>query len=133
MTKAKQPKQSAGYKGNNNLKQIGEQINFTLHQVQEYNKCKNDPIYFLENYGKIIALGKGIVPFKLFPYQRRIINAVTKNRKVVGKLGRQQGKCVSGDTNITIRNKTTGEIIVITIEDFYNLIALQQGEENDSV
>lgn len=81
-----------GYKNNPLLKQVGEQISFTQEQVTEYIKCSKDPIYFLETYGKIVALGKGVVPFKLFPYQKRIIKAITENRKVIGKIGRQQGK-----------------------------------------
>ena len=55
-----------GYLGNPNLKQIGEQIDFTQEQVVEYAKCAKDPIYFLENYAKIVVLGKGAVPFRPF-------------------------------------------------------------------
>lgn len=81
-----------GYLGNPNLKQIGEQINFTQEQMLEYAKCSRDPIYFLETYGKIVALGQGIIPFKLFVYQKRIIRALQENRKVIGRIGRQMGK-----------------------------------------
>lgn len=81
-----------GYLGNPFLKQIGEQIEFTQEQAIEYAKCMKDPIYFLETYGKIIALGKGTVPFKLFPYQKRIILAIRDNRKIIGRIGRQMGK-----------------------------------------
>ena len=81
-----------GYLGNPFLKQIGEKIEFTQEQALEYAKCMKDPIYFLETYGKIIALGKGTVPFKLFPYQKRIILAIRDNRKIIGRIGRQMGK-----------------------------------------
>lgn len=81
-----------GYKGNPNLKQLGEEIQFTGHQALEIAKCSRDPIYFLETYGKIVAIGKGVVPFKLFSYQKRFIKAITENRKVIGKIGRQMGK-----------------------------------------
>jgi len=80
------------FRGNQNLKQIGEKLYFTEHQVQEYAKCSQDPIYFLENYGKIVAVGKGVVPFKLFVYQKRMIHAILNNRKIIGKIGRQMGK-----------------------------------------
>lgn len=85
-------KQSKGYLGNPNLKQIGEKIEFTQHQIQEYAKCSNDPIYFLENYGKIVSLDDGIVPFKLFKYQKKLILAIKNNRKILAKLFRQSGK-----------------------------------------
>lgn len=81
-----------GYLGNPNLKQIGEQIEFTQEQILEYAKCAKDPIYFLENYAKIVVIGKGAVPFKPFSYQKRIVKAIRENRKVVCRLGRQLGK-----------------------------------------
>lgn len=87
-----QARQSRGYKNNPNLKQVGEEISFTRDQIAEQIRCEKDPIYFLETYGKIVALGKGVVPFKLFPYQKRFIHSIVNNRKIVGKIGRQQGK-----------------------------------------
>ena len=80
------------YNKNNNLKAAGVQIQFTPHQVQEYIKCAQDPIYFIETYAKVVSLDKGIVPFKLYPYQKRIINAFHNNRKIIAKIGRQLGK-----------------------------------------
>lgn len=81
-----------GYLGNQNLKQIGEMISFTPEMVSEYIKCSKDPIYFLETYGKIISIDKGIIPFKLYPYQKRIVLGLKDNRKVISKLFRQSGK-----------------------------------------
>ena len=80
------------YNKNNNLKAAGVQIEFTPDQVQEYIKCSQDPIYFIETYAKIVSLDRGIVPFKLYPYQIRIIDAFHNNRKVIAKIGRQLGK-----------------------------------------
>lgn len=80
------------YLGNPNLKAAGVQISFTQEQISEYLKCAQDPIYFLETYAKIVSLDKGVVPFKLFPYQRRIIESVHHNKNTLGKLFRQAGK-----------------------------------------
>lgn len=80
------------YNKNNNLKAAGVQIPFTPEQVQEYIKCSQDPIYFIENYAKVVSLDRGIVPFKLYPYQRRAIMAFHSNRKIIAKIGRQLGK-----------------------------------------
>ena len=80
------------YKSNLNLKAAGVQIQFTPEQVKEYIKCADDPIYFIENYAKIVSLDKGIVPFKLYPYQRRIVVSFHENRKIIAKIGRQLGK-----------------------------------------
>ena len=38
------------YKGNPNLKAENVKIEFTTDQIQEYLKCKDDPIYFAKNY-----------------------------------------------------------------------------------
>lgn len=67
-------------------------MNFTAHQMDEYDKCAADPIYFIENYVKIVSLDKGAVLAKLFPYQKRVIDALHNNRQVVVKLFRQSGK-----------------------------------------
>lgn len=82
----------SGYLGNPNLKQLGETIQFTEHQIIEYTKCSSDPVYFLETYGKIVSLDDGIVPFKLFNYQKKIIEGMQNNKKVLAKLFRQAGK-----------------------------------------
>ena len=44
------------YLGNPNLKKVGTEIQFTKEQIQEYLKCKEDPVYFARNYIKIISL-----------------------------------------------------------------------------
>ena len=44
---------SSFYLGNPNLKKVGTDINFTKEQIQEYLKCKEDPVYFAKNYIKL--------------------------------------------------------------------------------
>lgn len=80
------------YNQNVNLKAAGEPISFTQEQVQEYVKCAKDPLYFIENYAKIVSLDKGVIQFKPHDYQRRIIEAIHKNKDTLGKLFRQAGK-----------------------------------------
>lgn len=85
-------KQNNGYLGNPRLKQIGEHVEYTQFQIDEYAKCSVDPIYFLENYAKIVSLDDGIVPFKLFPYQEKMIKSFNESRFSLCKLFRQSGK-----------------------------------------
>ena len=80
------------YKNNPNLKAAGVVTEFTEFQIQEYVKCSADPIYFLENYAKIVSLDEGIVPFVPFDYQKRFINAIHNNRLVCARMARQLGK-----------------------------------------
>ena len=107
------------YLNNPNLKATGVEINFEPWQVQELVKCYNDPIYFIENYAKIVHIDKGLVPFKLYDYQKEIVRLTMENRYVLLKLPRQSGKCVKKSTRINIRNKNTGEILNIAIGDFH--------------
>ena len=46
------------YLGNPNLKRANVPINFTEEQIQEYLKCKADPVYFAKNYIKLFLLMK---------------------------------------------------------------------------
>lgn len=85
-------KKNLTYLNNPSLKAVGVNIEYTGLQISEYQKCAVDPIYFIENYAKIVSLDHGSVLFKLYPYQKRIIMAIHNNRKVVAKLFRQAGK-----------------------------------------
>ena len=90
--------QSDFYLGNPNLKKVGTEIQFTQEQIEEYLKCKDDPIYFTRNYIKIISLDEGIVPFSMWDFQEELIEKFHNNRFNIAKLPRQTGKsttCVS--------------------------------------
>jgi len=80
------------YLGNPNLKKAGTQISFTKKQIQEWVKCKNDPVYFAENYIKIISLDEGLVPFQMYDFQKKILQDFHENRFNIAKLPRQTGK-----------------------------------------
>ena len=80
------------YKGNPNLKAENVQIEFTTEQIQEYLKCKSDPIYFAKNYVKIVSLDEGLVPFDMYDFQEKLITNFHENRFNIAKLPRQTGK-----------------------------------------
>jgi hypothetical protein len=80
------------YLANPKLKRIGVDIDFSPEEVEEYVKCAQDPIYFIENYVKIITLDKGFIKISLYPFQRDAITEINNNRRVVVKAGRQVGK-----------------------------------------
>lgn len=84
--------QNLYYNGNKNLKNDGVTMNFTQYQIDEWSRCSSDPIYFIKTYVKIVHVDHGVIPFKLYPFQERIIDAYVNHRKVICKIGRQQGK-----------------------------------------
>ena len=80
------------YLGNPNLKKAGTEIQFTKKQVEEWIKCKNDPLYFALHYIQIISLDEGLVPFTMYGFQKEIMMDFHNNRFNIAKLPRQTGK-----------------------------------------
>lgn len=80
------------YLGNPNLKAADVKIGFTKEQLEEYIKCEADPVYFINNYCKIVTLDHGLQPFKLYPCQENKVRVIHDNRKIILMEGRQQGK-----------------------------------------
>ena len=80
------------YLGNPNLKKANTAIEFTPDQVQEFIKCKGDPVYFARNYIKIVSLDEGLVPFNLYDFQEDMVRCFHENRFNIAKLPRQTGK-----------------------------------------
>ena len=83
------------YLGNPNIKKDGVVSNFNEEQVLEYARCMKDPVYFVEKYAKIISLDKGLVPFRLYPYQKKMFKHFKENRFNVVLACRQSGKSIS--------------------------------------
>jgi len=80
------------YLGNPLLKAAGVEQEFTKEEVQEYIKCSQDPIHFIQNYVKIVSLDEGVVPFKMWDFQEETVRTMHKNRFVICKFPRQTGK-----------------------------------------
>ena len=80
------------YLGNPNLKKANTQIEFTQENIEEYLKCKDNPVYFAQNYVKIVTLDHGLQPFKTYDFQERLINNFYQNRFNICKMPRQTGK-----------------------------------------
>ncbi len=83
---------TSGYLGNNNLKRIGAEIEFTPENLKEYMKCLKDPIYFAETYIKIVHVDRGFVPLEMYDYQKEITEKITNNRRAAVLTARQAGK-----------------------------------------
>ena len=80
------------YLGNPNLKKANVQQEWTEEQVKEYARCMQDPLYFIQNYVQIVSLDEGLIPFKMYPFQKEMVGTFHKNRFTICKLPRQSGK-----------------------------------------
>ena len=86
------------YLGNPNLKKANTAIEFTQEQILEFMRCKEDPVYFAKNYIQIVTLDYGLQPFKMYPFQEKLIQNFHDHRFNICKMPRQTGKsttCVS--------------------------------------
>jgi hypothetical protein len=84
-----------GYNGNPRLRRAYTQVAMSQYEIDEYKKCFRDPIYFIKKYVKIVALGKGIVPFELWDFQSDMIRTFQRERFVICKIPRQSGKTIT--------------------------------------
>ena len=80
------------YLGNPNLKRANITQEWTKEEVEEYTKCMNDPLYFIQKYIKIVSLDEGLVPFNLYNFQKEMVGTFHENRFTICKLPRQSGK-----------------------------------------
>jgi len=83
---------SDNYLGNPNLKKVNTPQEFTKKEILEYQKCAKDPIYFMTKYIRIVSLDDGLVPFKMYDFQKHIVRTIHDNRFTICKLPRQSGK-----------------------------------------
>ena len=80
------------YLGNPNLKKANTAIEFTQENIEEYIKCKEDPVYFAKNYVQIVTLDHGLQPFKMYDFQEKLVRNFHEKRFNICKMPRQTGK-----------------------------------------
>jgi len=80
------------YLGNPNLKKANVATEFSPEEVQEYLKCADDPVYFIQTYIKIVSLDKGLIPFDMYDFQVEMTRKFHDKRFNIAKLPRQSGK-----------------------------------------
>ena len=85
-------KTNDSYRDNPLLKKVGVEHKFTEEQVQEYIKCSKDPVYFCMNYIKIVNVDEGLINFKMWDFQKEMLELFRDNRFVITKCPRQVGK-----------------------------------------
>ena len=109
------------YDNRPNLKRSGIKTQWTQEMVDEWMKCRDDILYFAENYCSIIHIDHGVIQVQLRDYQKEMLKLMHDNRLMAANLSRQLGKCVTYDTIINIRNKKTKKVESISIGDFHEL------------
>lgn len=83
---------SRGYNNNPNLPREDFKHAFTQKEAAEFAKCMNDPVYFATTYMRIINVDEGLIPFRMWDFQKDMLNTFYNNRFSICKLPRQVGK-----------------------------------------
>lgn len=88
----------------NNTKLLKGDLNYerTDEEIQEWLRCKNDIIYFVEKYCKLMT-PEGIKHVKLRDYQRKYLKHLVDHRLSIYLACRQCGKCVLLTTNVKLK------------------------------
>lgn len=81
-----------GYQGNPNLPRESYIHTFTQHEIDEFRKCVDDPVYFATKYIRIINVDRGLMPFEMWNFQEDMLRSFSANRFNICKLPRQVGK-----------------------------------------
>lgn len=80
------------YRGMPNLKRSNVAIEWTMEMAEEWVRCRDDIVYFAENYCVIEHIDWGKIRVQLRPYQKDILRLCNDNRMTLHSLSRQLGK-----------------------------------------
>lgn len=93
------------YGGDPTLKAQGEKTRITENRLKEFIRCKEDILYFTENYFYIVDIDKGKHKIKLREYQKRMLKAFVspaKGKRHIAMLSaRQVGKTTISTVYLT--------------------------------
>ena len=87
--------QKETYLTNTNVKRDGIVQNWNAEDVKTYHRCMKDPVYFTENFIKIISLDTGLIKFELYEYQKNMFKQFGDNRFNIVLACRQSGKSIT--------------------------------------
>jgi hypothetical protein len=80
------------YRGSKHVPVAGAQYEFTADMITELRRCKEDIIYFAENFFYIVSLDRGKETIQLYEAQKRVLRSFVANRNVIVCSSRQIGK-----------------------------------------
>ena len=82
--------------------------------LQEFVKSRDNPAYFMSNYIKVTHPVRGLVPFKLYPFQETIVENIEEHRFNVLRKFRQAGcTTIAGAYSLHFTNFNKHKTVVI--------------------
>lgn len=119
-------KKKSYHKGNTSIPGPSIEREYTTEQVREITKCRTDLRYFAETYFYIVDPDTGRQTIKLYDFQKRMLDSLNHNRRVIFLASRQIGKttlltifalwvaCFNRDQNIVLvanKENTAAELL----------------------
>ncbi|QIW87103.1 terminase large subunit [Aeromonas phage Ahp1_CNU-2021] len=80
------------YLGLPNLKRANVPIKWSQEMKDEWRRCRDDIIYFAENYCSIVHIDWGVIKVQLRDYQKEMLQIMADERMSIHNLPRQLGK-----------------------------------------
>jgi hypothetical protein len=80
------------YRGSKHVPIAGAPYEFTADMVMELQRCREDIVYFAENFFTVVTLNEGKKKIKLYPAQHRALKSLIDNRFTALMQSRQSGK-----------------------------------------
>lgn len=71
-----------------NLKRINIKSEWTHEMFEEWKRCRDDVIYFAENYCCITHIDHGVIRVQLREYQKDMLRIMAENRMMAANLSR---------------------------------------------
>lgn len=96
------------------------ELMLTDEQESEFVECAMDAHYFAANYYKITTIDKGFILFDMHDYQKQLFHDFQDYRFNVVVQARQSGKCVKGDTLVTVYDTLSQEELILTIGELHS-------------
>lgn len=81
-----------GYKGNPLLPKSGYKHQYTQHEIEEFERCMRDPVYFANNYFYAVHQERGLTQITLFDYQQEALEKYMECGRLCMLTSRQAGK-----------------------------------------
>lgn len=106
-------------------KKPGKRDNYDAQKLDHLKKCIYDPLYFIDNFVRVQHPTQGAIPFKIYDYQKEILESFIYNQHTIATCGRQLGKCFNYSTYLELRSPN-GEEIKITVGEFYEWLKFRQ-------
>lgn len=85
----------ARYMGDPDLRRGGAKHPMTADMIREWRRCRDDIVYFVKKYMRIVHVDHGMVLFNLWEFQEKMLRNMEHNRFFISKCPRQVGKSIT--------------------------------------